>query len=94
LSVSTLRIEPGNDLPTPLRVDGWCSSDEAYDQLRELKRAPEPQEVPCCFRHRKQDVGLRTGWIGAISLVLSAITLAIVLSVAARPAPPEIGLRP
>jgi hypothetical protein len=33
---------------------------------------------------------MRTNWLGAISLVLSAITLAVVLSVAARPAPQSV----
>jgi hypothetical protein len=33
---------------------------------------------------------MRTNWMGAISLVLSAITLAVVLSVAARPAPQSV----
>jgi hypothetical protein len=32
---------------------------------------------------------MRTGWMSGISLVLSAITLAVVLSVAVRPAPAQ-----
>jgi hypothetical protein len=37
---------------------------------------------------------MRTDWMGAISLVLSAITLAVLLSLAARPAPQSVDLGP
>jgi hypothetical protein len=33
---------------------------------------------------------MRTNWIGAVSLVLSAITLAVLLSLSARPAPQSV----
>jgi hypothetical protein len=37
---------------------------------------------------------MRTNWMGAISLVLSAITLAVLLSLSARPAPQSVDLGP
>jgi hypothetical protein len=37
---------------------------------------------------------MRTDWMGSISLVLSAITLAALLSLAARPAPQSVDLGP